>query len=120
MNITFSTKDEISALYIVDYPQKKGYIPIHTQNAQYYSNMKYEIYKVDNETLNMKIRTPLYTYEIIINIDRINNKYNFTGNPQFTDYYSNKYEAIYWMNLLVYLCTGNNIEVIIDDKNNYD
>lgn len=115
-DITFSTKDEISALYIVDYPQKKGYISIHTQNAQYYSNMKYEIYKVDNETLNMKIRTPLYTYEIIINIDRINNKYNFTGNPQFTDYYSNKYEAIYWMNLLVYLCTGNNIEVIIDDK----
>lgn len=115
-DITFSTKDEISALYLVDYPQKKGYISVHTQNSQYYSNMKYEIYKVDNETLNMKIRTPLYTYEITININRINNKYNFTGNPQFTDYYTNKHEAIYWMNLLVYLCTGNNVEVIIEDK----
>ncbi|MCE5174907.1 MAG: SIR2 family protein [Bacteroidales bacterium] len=112
--ILFHKQSDISALWIIKQPSRHGIISITTPDGQIYPSMKYESYSLKDNRVKANIHTPIYTYNLDLNVTD-GNLLTFNGTPEFENVYLDKETAIYWTKLLLYFSKGGNFKFNIDN-----
>ena len=113
-DIVFSSKENISNLYIVKLPNKKGELDVKTPDNDLFSNIKYELFVKNNFESTFKAYTLLFNLTINFKKEKSSNKLNVNWQTEFKDTYRNNITAIYWSKLLIKLYSGGKFSFYLD------